>query len=190
VTPGGCGRNGIAVEPPVPVPGFTNSALLGSEIFTLSPQVLASYPDAMPSASQHQDTVARGLTEMTAANGTERVSDVIRAKAIPAFFAGAEGFGRHEGGWSVSYAAGRFGDDILARDIINFGGLWANTPEEAIYFVGLTDATGTLLDGSSSYEIRFPARALPGSVVGAFWSCTLYSVPDLRCPEPSGQSIL
>jgi hypothetical protein len=170
--------DGIGVEPPVQVPDFTNSALLGPEIFTLSPQVLASYPDAMPSAAQHQGTVARVVAEMTTASGAQRVADVIGTKAVPAFFAGAKGFGRHEGGWSVSYAAGRFGDDILARDIINFGGLWANTTDEAIYFVGLTDATGTLLDGSRTYEVRFPADALPGSVVGAFWSCTLYSVPD------------
>jgi hypothetical protein len=29
---------------------------------------------------------------------------------------------------------------MMARDIINYGGLWANEIKEAIYFVGLTDA--------------------------------------------------
>ncbi len=121
----------------------------------------------------------------------DRVGDVIRAKAVPAFFAGAKGFGRHEGGWSVSYAAGRFGDDILARDIVNYGGLWANTPEEAIYFVGLTDATGALLDGSRDYEIRFPpvpCRApLPGRSGHAL--CTRYpTTTSSRTPSTAGTS--
>ena len=50
----------------------------------------------------------------------------------------------------MSFATGRFGDDTLARDIINYGGLWANSIAEAIYFVGLTDAAGTLLTGNST----------------------------------------
>ncbi len=170
--------DGIGIDPPVQVPAFTNAALLGSEIFTCSPRVLSSCPDSMPSAASRAETVGRVLAELATDDGASRVDRVIRAKAVPAFFAGAKGFGRHEGGWSVSYAAGNFGDDILARDIINYGGLWANTIDEAIYFVGLTDAAGTLLDGSGTYEVRFAADALPASFVGAFWSCTLYSVPD------------
>jgi hypothetical protein len=37
-----------------------------------------------------------------------------------------------------------------------------------------------LLNGSNRYEIRFPANALPDSEVLAFWSVSLYSVPDYR----------
>ncbi len=170
--------DGITIDPPVPVPAFTNATLLGPEIFELSADVLASYPDSMPSAPDHQAKVARVADELTTGTGAARVAEVIKSKAVPAFFVGARGFGRHEGGWSVSYAAGHFGDDVLARDIINYGGLWANTIDEAIYFVGLTDESGALLDGGSTYEVRFPSDALPASMVNAFWSCTLYSVPD------------
>jgi hypothetical protein len=68
----------------------------------------------------------------------------------------------------------------LARDIINYGGLWANSIQEAIYFVGLTDSSRQLLNGSNQYEIRFAANALPDSAINAFWSVSLYSVPDYR----------
>ena len=71
----------------------------------------------------------------------------------------------------------------MARDIVNYGGLWANEITEAIYFIGLTDSDKQLLSGDSKYEIRFPADALPSSEVDAFWSVTLYSVPDYRVVE-------
>jgi hypothetical protein len=74
---------------------------------------------------------------------------------------------------------------MMARDIVDYGGLWANEITEAIYFVGLTDSSGQLLSGDSKYEIRFAADALPDSEVDAFWSVTLYSVPDYRVVENS-----
>ena len=36
------------------------------------------------------------------------------------------------------------------------------------------------LDGSKSYVIHFPADGLPQSVVNAYWSVILVSVPDYR----------
>ncbi len=68
----------------------------------------------------------------------------------------------------------------MARDIINYGGLWANEIKEAIYFVGLTDSTKQLLSGNNVYEIHFDKDSLPDAMVNAFWSVTLYSVPDYR----------
>jgi hypothetical protein len=171
--------DGIEIAPAFAVPDFTNAALMGSEIFTLANGALATYPDSMPSAVRHQATVARVATTIASSDSeARRIADVVHTKAIPKFFEGAKGFGTHEGGWSVSYVAGRFGDDILARDIINFGGLWANSVEEAIYFVGLTDDDGTLLDGDGSYRIDFASDELPEHLVNRFWSMTLYSVPD------------
>lgn len=173
--------DGIRVEAAHPVPDFTNAQLLGAEIFTEAAGALATYPDSMPSAPRHQAVVAR-IADLIASEpgGRARVDETIRTKAVPHFFAGAQQFGTHRDGWSVSYAVGRFGDDVFARAVIDYGGLWANVPEEAIYFIGQTDSAGNMLDGSSAYEIRFPAHALPGDVVDGFWSLTLYSVPDYR----------
>ncbi len=171
--------DGIQIDSPLAIPEFTNAKLIGSEMFALASDVLATYPDSMPSAPVHQATVmrvARAIAETE--NEAARIGDIVATKAIPKFFEGAKGFGTHRGGWSVSYAAGHFGDDTLARDIINYGGLWANSIAEAIYFVGLTDAGGTLLTGDSTYRVRFGPDQLPETMVNSFWSMTLYSVPD------------
>jgi hypothetical protein len=112
-----------------------------------------------------------------------KVDSVVTTQAIPAFLAGAKGFGTQKGGWSVTYKADRFEDDMMTRDVINYGGLWRNEKSEAIYFIGLTDKDKQPLSGDNEYEIHFPADALPGSEVDAFWSVTLYSVPDYRVVE-------
>jgi hypothetical protein len=51
------------------------------------------------------------------------VDTVIRTRACPAFLAGTKGSGTQRKGWSVTFSAGRFGNDVLARDIVDYGGL-------------------------------------------------------------------
>jgi len=173
---------GIQIDPPFQVPDFTPQAPLGVAIFDDVSGALATYPDAMPKAAQYQATASK-VAEYIKGGGQEardRAESVVKAKAIPEFLSKMKGFGKQQGGWSVAYAAGNFGDDFMARDIVNYGGLWANRVEEAIYFVGLTDDGKTPLDGSKTYEIRFPKGDMPSAHVNAFWSLTLYSVPDFR----------
>ncbi len=172
---------GIRIEPPLPVSDFTPSAPITAAIFDKVPVVLASYPDAMPKAPEFQANAKKvGDYVQTGAVARDRVDTVIKTQAIPTFLAAAKGFGKQQGGWSVSYAAGRFGNDALARDIVNYGGLWANMSSEAIYFIGQTDSDKQVLIGGKTYEIRFPRGGMPDSQVDAFWSMTLYSVPDYR----------
>lgn len=146
--------DGIKVDPPIPVPDFSNAKPITGAIFDNLDQVLSSCADAMPKAPE-----MRALAHQVAAyrasgdQARQSVESVIATKAIPAFLAAAKGFGTQKGGWSVSYKAGRFGDDMSARDIINYGGLWANEIKEAIYFVGLTDSDHQLLSGDKAYEI-------------------------------------
>jgi hypothetical protein len=175
---------GIKIDPPLAIPAFTPAKPIGGEIFTNVGPVLASYPDVMPKAPSMQ-ALANKIATYRETNDAakQQIDSIVVSKAIPAFLAGAKGFGTQKGGWSVSYAAGKFGNDMLARDIINYGGLWANEVKEAIYFVGLTDNKGGLLNGSSSYEIRFPKDGLPEVMVDAFWSVSLYSVPDYRVAD-------
>jgi hypothetical protein len=173
--------DGIKIAPPITIPDFTPKKPIGGEIFDKAQEVIASYPDVMPKAKEYQaKATAVEAYRKTDDKAKGRVDEIVISKGIPAFLAGAKGFGTQKGGWSVSYAAGNFGNDILARDIINYGGLWANRVEEAIYFVGLTDSNKQLLSGDKVYEIKFPKEALPDSEVNAFWSVTLYSVPDYR----------
>jgi hypothetical protein len=173
--------DGIKIAPPITIPDFTPKAPIAGEIFDKVEEVLNSYPDAMPKAKEYQaKAIAVAQYAKTGEEAKTRIDEVIKTKAIPAFLAGAKGFGTQKGGWSVSYAAGNFGNDILARDIINYGGLWANRVEEAIYFVGLTDNNKQLLNGDKVYEIKFSKDQIPYLMVNAFWSVTLYSVPDYR----------
>ena len=177
---------GIKIVPPVNIPDFTPAKPIGGEIFDKVEEVLASYPDVMPKAASMQ-AIALKIESYRKTGGAAktRIDSVVEKLAIPAFLAGAKGFGTQKGGWSVSYAAGNFGDDMMARDIINYGGLWANRVEEAIYFVGLTDSSKQLLNGNETYEVRFPKDQLPDAMANAFWSITLYSVPDYRVvPNP------
>lgn len=54
------------------------------------------------------------------------------------------------------------------------GGLWGNHAYEAAYVMTYVDATGEPLDGTGSYTLRLS----PTPPVGAFWSLTMYDVPD------------
>ncbi|PZE31386.1 DUF1254 domain-containing protein [Curtobacterium sp. MCLR17_055] len=171
---------GIDIAPPPAVPEFTNAELPGVEAFRVGPALLETAPDAMPDAPRYVALVS-AVADFAASgpDAAEHVDRVIRTQAWPAFLAGTKGFGTQRNGWSVAFAAGRFGNDVLARDIVDYGGLWANVVDEAIYYVGQLGDDGALLDGSRTYEVRF-APGEPDALVDAFWSLTLYSVPDYR----------
>ncbi|WP_426671439.1 DUF1214 domain-containing protein [Mucilaginibacter sp. McL0603] len=176
----------IRIDSPVNIPEFTSQKPIGGAIFDKVEEVLSSYPDKMPKAKDLQATAEKvAIYNSSGPNEKRRVDSIVVARAIPAFLAGAKGFGTQKGGWSVSYVAGNFGDDMMARDIINYGGLWANAIQEAIYFVGLTDSGKEPLSGDNVYEICFSKDSLPGTMVNAFWSVTLYSVPDYRVVKNS-----
>jgi hypothetical protein len=171
-------QDGIQIAPPPAVPDFSNTQLPGVEAFHVGPALLATAPDAMPDAP-HYSALVSSVADYVATSdeAAAAVDAAIRTKAMPAFLAGTKGFGTQRDGWSVAFSAGRFGNDILARAIVDYGGIWANVVDEAIYYVGQLGSDGELLDGNHTYEIRF-APGEPNTLVNAFWSLTLYSVPD------------
>ena len=61
-------------------------------------------------------------------------------------------------------------------------GLGANTPDEAIYPTGLTDCTGSLLNGANDYRITFPPGEAPPAKY--FWSLTVYDSNGYLTPNP------
>jgi hypothetical protein len=63
---------------------------------------------------------------------------------------------------------------VVERAVAARLGLWGNHGYEAVYAQAFTDVDGVPLTGDRTYEIAF-TQAPP---VGAFWSITLYSVPD------------
>jgi hypothetical protein len=67
-------------------------------------------------------------------------------------------------------------DDYLTRAAAAQLGIYGNSREEAIYAPLDKDARGKPLDGSHRYALRFAKGRLPP--VNAFWSVTMYSLPD------------
>ena len=68
------------------------------------------------------------------------------------------------------------GDDYLRRATAAAMGIYGNNVEEAVYVGWITDDDGKPLTGDESYEVRFPAGALPP--VKLFWSITMYELPS------------
>ena len=62
----------------------------------------------------------------------------------------------------------------LARALAARGGLWGNHGYEAAYPMTYTDADGDHLDGRNRYVLRFDQDP----PVDAFWSITMYDLPD------------
>ena len=62
----------------------------------------------------------------------------------------------------------------LARALAARGGLWGNHGYEAAYSMTYTDADGDQLDGRNRYVLRFDQDP----PVQAFWSITMYDLPD------------
>jgi hypothetical protein len=88
------------------------------------------------------------------------------------------------GGWYVSPPGiGAYGTDYLLRARIAIVGLGANTPQEAVYPVALTDSAGRLLNGSQRYRITFAKGRAPP--VRAFWSLTVYDADGFLVANPA-----
>ena len=88
---------------------------------------------------------------------------------------------RAEHGWQGMEGIFGPGEEMrtkyLARAVAADVGLYGNDVEEAYYPVGSGDAAGNPLDASKhSYLMRFEKDELPQ--VDAFWSMTMYSLPD------------
>ena len=67
----------------------------------------------------------------------------------------------------------------LVRALSARGGLWGNHGYEAAYAMTYDDGAGRPLDGAARYEMRF--SELPP--VRAFWSITMYDLPDYYLVE-------
>lgn len=70
---------------------------------------------------------------------------------------------------------------IVERAGAALGGLWGNHPYEAAYIVTYVDDHGEQLNGANTYTLRLH----PTPPVKAFWSLTMYSVPDFYLVENS-----
>ena len=77
------------------------------------------------------------------------------------------------------YTAMDPGQRPLLRAAAAIAGLWGNHAYEAAYAAVYVDADGKQLNGQNDYVLTFD----PTPPVGAFWSLTMYSVPDFFLVE-------
>ena len=70
------------------------------------------------------------------------------------------------------------GASYLPRALAARGGLWGNHGYEAAYAFAYTDADGDRLDGRNRYTLTFDHDP----PVDAFWSITMYDLPDPAAP--------
>lgn len=68
---------------------------------------------------------------------------------------------------------------IVERAAAALGGLWGNHAYEAAYIITYVDDQGEQLTGTRTYSLRLD----PPPPVSAFWSLTMYSVPDFFLVE-------
>lgn len=131
---------------------------------------------------------ARYVAAYMAANPAARASTdkLLREKVVPEFkeyaFTKSAPYRNH---WVGGGNTGNYGSDYRIRTVVNYAGIWGNATKEVVYFVATRDAGEKPLNGSNSYVITFPAGQLPETVVNAYWSVILVSVPEYRVvPNP------
>ena len=88
-------------------------------------------------------------------------------------------FGNVPNGWSSTAAYPCVGDDFWFRATANFGGIWWNSSNEAVYEMLHIDVDGATTTGNTTYtDALRPGRQMPTRVVDGFWSLTVYGKPD------------
>jgi hypothetical protein len=113
----------------------------------------------------------------------------VPAEALRRLRAQMPKLGRQANGWVVmTDTIGAYGNAYLARATTAMIGLGANQPEDAVYALNVTDASGAPLDGDHAYVIRFAAGELPP--VDAFWSVTMYDAEGFVVDNPLGRFAL
>jgi hypothetical protein len=172
----------VRVAEPPALPAFDNASLLDVRIFDLAEDILASALDVSPVAARLQTDV-RAVAAHVASSAEARaaVGELLREHVIPGFrqYAVTESAPKVNH-WIGGGRVGVYASDYRLRSSANYIGIWANTAEEVVYFVGSRDSDQRDLDGSKHYAVHFPADGLPETVVDGYWSIILVSVPDYR----------
>lgn len=172
---------------------FEIDALPGVEAFDSADLALDSETDINPGMETLQADVRAIAKAARLPDARQRIDEVIRGqafanikKAMPNL-----GHGTVRNAWALPSTSGVYGEDWLVRTLINYGGIWANIPEEVIYYKAFTDTAGRPLSGDHAYSIRFPVDALPARYATHFWSViAVDSVQRRVLPNPLKRYLL
>lgn len=174
------------IAAPPAMPAFDNRGLIGAEIFDDVDAKLASALDISPVAAPMQQKVRWVAAHVASSPAARAAVDAQLRRVVPEFqeYALTQSAPRRNH-WTGAGVTGNYGSNFRLRSSVNYGGIWANSTGEVVYFTATRDAGEQTLDGSRSYVMHFPADRLPGSVVDGYWSVILVGVPDYRVvPNP------
>jgi hypothetical protein len=126
---------------------------------------------------------AKPFSFVAASPETRRALEAAATAALKMIRAGRSDLGIRQNGWRTYLSAiGTYGTDYRARATIAYGGLGANSIEDAVYPGASTDADGNPLSSDSRYVMHFSKDQLPP--VRAFWSLTVYDRRQLFAVNP------
>lgn len=184
-------------EPKLPeipkTPIFDLGKLPGVEAFEVADLALDSEADINPGMERLQANTRAIAEAVKEPAERARIDKIIHeraftdfAKAVPVL-----GHGTVRNGWARPKVSGLYGDDYLARTVINFGGIWANAQEEVLYYSTGIDSTGALFDTNNIYTLTFPKDDLPAKYAKYFWSVIdVDSVYRRVLPNPLNRFLL
>lgn len=163
-------------------PKFTNKELPLSVIFKYSDKFMKTPDTKMPNSDSLAYILSKvkKYVESSDAN-THRVDSIIQKVAIPEFLKYAVSkAGTFRNGWLAPLEAGNYNGNYWTRTSANFVGIWANTADEVVYYMGTKDSNLELLKGGKTYTLKFKKENLPMKNVNSFWSIILVNFPDYR----------
>ncbi len=185
---------GAPSVPTIPqTPIFEMESLPGIEAFDAAVAALDSEADINPGMETLQaNTRAIAAAIKDPAEHT-RIDGVIRDKALADFHKALPnvGHGTVRDGWVLPATSGAYGADWLTRTLVNYGGIWANVPQEVIYYKGLQGNDGAPLNGDNIYTVTFSKGQLPASYATFFWSVIAVDAVHKRVlPNPKNRFLL
>ncbi len=172
---------------------FDIEAFPGVEAFDSAELALDSEADINPGMEQLQvatRAIAKGIQEPAE---RQRVDQIIRTKAWGEIKKATPTLadGTLRDGWALASTMGVYGTNWLLRTIVNYGGIWANTFDEVIYYKAFVGPDGAPLSGDSSYILHFTKDQLPAQQATYFWSViAVDSVHRRVLPNPKERYLL
>ena len=164
---------GTPSPPPVPkTVMFDIEALPGVEAFDSAELALDSEADINPGMEPLQATARAVAMAIKDPDERTRVDQVIRSKAWGDFKKSMPriGDGTVRNGWALASTMGVYGKKWLVRTLVNYGGIWANTFDEVIYYKAFSGPDGAPLSGDHAYTLHFTKEQLPAQYATYFWS--------------------
>jgi hypothetical protein len=172
---------------------FDTESLPGVEAFESGLLALDSEADINTGMAALQTSVRAIAEAIKQPAERRRIDEVIRTQAFADFKKALPivGHGKVGQGWVLPSTSGVYADDWLVRTFVNYGGIWANTPEEVIYYKGLSDSAGKPLSGDHAYTLHFTKEQLPAQYATHFWSIiAVDSVQRRVLPNPLKRYLL